>query len=188
MCFFLNQGFSLKPIFRKWKIIVVLVILALVSQGCSVFHPEYLKTDPDGYLTKHMNSCGPRALEKVFLRLSRRDKSIQPFDSHKLSKDIQETGNTLRYTLSLIHYETIQITFPNEVKQVAKKYGYDIVEVDSLDELNDLEDVALVLVWKSKFSPEAHWLAFPDDKYRIKNFFGDKTEVSDILVFKKKSE
>ena len=189
MCFFLQQGFSTKSIFRKFKIFILLIVAFLLLQGCSIFHPEYLKTDPDGYLVKHMNACGPEALEKAFYRLSLKDKSTLPLDRYRLSKDIQDTGNTLRYTLSLIHYEAIIITFPSEVKKVAKKYGYEIIEVDSLDELDALNDVALILVWGNRLiRDQAHWLVYPDDKWRVKSFFGSKTKISDILVFKKKSE
>tara|TARA_Y100000310_G_scaffold295294_1_gene326477 strand:+ start:2668 stop:2910 length:243 start_codon:yes stop_codon:yes gene_type:complete len=79
--------------------------------------------------------------------------------------------------------ECRKITFPTELKSILKKHGFRIVNVSDLEELNENEDTALVLV-KRKNNLNYHWMCFPVDK-NIKTFFGKDTIIKEIYLIKK---
>jgi hypothetical protein len=144
-------------------------------------HPDSLDRDSQGYLKKHYYSCGPQALSKA---LSELDDYRSTSD---ISRDIQDNGNGLRLTLSLLHYEAISITFPSEVIDFFEELGYEVIEVDSLDKLDPNEDVAMVLIWWGEpIKYNAHWLCFPADK-NIEKYSGEETVISRIFLIKKKN-
>ena len=157
--------------------ILLITSLCLLNLGCVFFHPESLKTDSDGHYIKHFRSCGPIALKKALGKL----------DIHvtekELSKQIQSSGNLTRVLLTLIHHDTISATLPNEIKSVCLSYGYKVVKVKNLNDLDPKKDVAIVLVVGNILKGEAHWACFPTDN--IENYFGKNAKVSKIYLLKK---
>jgi len=151
----------------------------LLNYGCVFFHSEYLKADKDGHYIQHFHSCGPRALRKAFS-----ESNIHVTET-ELSKQIQSSGNLTRALLTLIHYETVSVTLPTEIKNTCSDYGYEVTSVKSLDSLDPKKDIAIVLVAGSIFKGETHWLCFPVDK-NITNYFGKNTKIMKIYLLKKK--
>tara|TARA_B100000809_G_C14805035_1_gene411714 strand:+ start:78 stop:581 length:504 start_codon:yes stop_codon:yes gene_type:complete len=164
---------------RLRRAILWAMAIGLLNVSCVVFHPEQFRTDELGYYINHYNACGPVALEKAFEALGDNDASRVD-----LSREIQDEGNALRHFVSLLHYDGLLITLPNELKTICKKHGYEVTEIHSLDELNLKEDIALVLVWGEILKREAHWLVFPIDT-KIKDWYGGYTRIGKILLLKK---
>jgi hypothetical protein len=162
------------------KVLLWIIASSLLNIGCVVFHPESLSKDSLGYRVRHYNSCGPEALEEAFSRLG--EKNV---DRIQISRNIQDTGNTLRYLMMLVHHDTILVSFPHEMKNVCKKYGYEMVEVDKeIDDLDPQKDIAIVLLFGDFLKGESHWAAYPHTD-NIKNWFGSNTKISKIFILKK---
>ena len=157
---------------------VLAISLGLLNWSCSVFHPDKTQKDEQGYYIQHYWSCGPRALNRAFKELDIH------LSSKKISQEIQESGNLSRSLLSLVHYDTIQITFPSEIYQAIESHGFKVTELKELKQLNSEVDVALVLVAGSYLRGEAHWLCFPVD-YNIEQYFGKNTKIIKIFLLKK---
>lgn len=163
---------------KKYYVIFIFTLIAIfLSQGCIGFHPDYAQRDKDRNYIMHYTSCGPKALSKALKSLGHN------VTSKDVSIQIQSTGNLKRHTLSIIHYEAVLITWPQEVKNIIKKYGYEIKNLNSLSELNK-EDVAVVLVSGSLLERQWHWMSYPTDK-NIKNYFPEGTKIVAIYKIKK---
>ncbi len=143
--------------------------------GCSTFDRH--KKNSEGYYEKHFSSCGPKALEKAFRQFEQR------VNRKDISKFIQENPRPLIELLSFFSKDSVEITWPCDIKRAAKKYGYKIVSLKEFNKLNPQKDVALVLI-NTKLS-NYHWLCFPIDK-NIGTFFGPKTKINKIYLLKKK--
>lgn len=128
----------------------------------------------------HIHSCGPEAIRKAFLKFNI-DISIKDI-SHAIQADVS-CSNLFRDILSALDKDARKITFPLELKRILKKNGFSIVNINSLDELNKVEDVALVLI-KQEGELNYHWMCFPVDK-NIKTFFGKDTVIKEIYLIKK---
>ena len=160
------------------KKLLTLLSICLLNYGCAIFHPEYLKTN-NGYYIKHFNSCGPTALKKAFNKLNIK------ITSTEISKEIQSSGNLARMLLTLIHYETVQMTLPSEMKKICSDYGYNVRKVNDLQNLDPKKDIALILVTGNLLKGQAHWVCFPVDK-NIDNYFGKNTKIQKIYLLDKK--
>jgi len=158
--------------------ILLIMSLCLLNYGCIFFHPESLRADKDGHYIEHFHSCGPAALSSAFAKLNIR------VTEKELSKQIQSSGNLTRSLLTLIHYDTVRMTLPREIKDVCLSYGYEVSKVGNLNDLNLEKDVAIVLVLGNLLKGETHWLCFPTDG-NIKNYFGKNTKISKIYLLKK---
>ena len=128
----------------------------------------------------HIFSCGPKAIHKAFLQ----------FNIHISAQDISHAiqsntscSNLLRDFLSALDNDARKITFPSELKRILKKNGFTIVNIKSLKDLNQSEDIALVLI-KDRKSLNYHWMCFPVDK-NIQTFFGKDTIIKEIYLIKK---
>ena len=87
--------------------------------------------------------------------------------------------------MMLVHHDTILVSFPHEMKNVCKKYGYEMIEVDKkIDDLNPEKDVAIVLLFGDLLKGESHWATYPHTG-NIKNWFGSNTKISKIFILKK---
>lgn len=166
---------------KKLSILLVwITAISLLNSGCIAFHPESAKKDKDGYYVKHYWSCGPKAIYK----------SLRYFGEYKkrsdISKEIQSSGNITRSSLLLIHHEFVSATFPCEIKQYYYNNNFNVKELNSLDQLKN-GDVAIVLVKGSILKGEEfHWLCYPNDK-RIKDFYGENTEIIKVYLISKNS-
>jgi hypothetical protein len=152
--------------------------LGLLNWSCSLFHPHEVEKDDQGYYINHYWSCGPKALSKAFKELDIH------LSAKKISQEIQDSGNLSRSLLSLVHYDTVQITFPSEIYSTIEKNGFKVVELKELEKLNPEVDVALILVAKSYLKGQAHWLCFPVDT-NIESYFGKGTKIIKIFLLKK---
>ena len=162
------------------KILLWVMAVCLLNMGCVAFHPESLEKDSAGYRVKHYRSCDPVALEKAFICLGEKNISRK-----EISRKIQDTGNVSRYLMMLVHHETIEVTFPYEMKQVCKKYGYEMIEIDNnIDNLSAEKDIAIVLIFGNILKGESHWAAYPHTK-NLKKYFGPDTNISKVFILKK---
>jgi|TARA_B100000085_G_scaffold283160_1_gene313161 hypothetical protein len=165
---------------NKALLLCLLVSFCLINISCSILNPEWVEKDAEGYYVRHYSSCGPKALHKAFevldLHLSQK----------QISRDIQDTGNVIRtLSASLIHHRTVWMSLPSEIKQVAEKYNFNILEVSELKDLDKKIDVAIVLISGRYHKGELHWLCFPAD-INITKYFGDKTKIHKIFLLQKK--
>ena len=159
--------------------------LCLVNWSCSLFHPESLERDSDGYLILHYQACGPVALEKALNACANKNniKYKRAWSRKEISRKIQDSGNITRLLLALAHHEAIQITLPSEIKQVIKAHGLEVVNVRELKSLDEEVDVAIVLVSGSYLKGQMHWLCFPVDGNIIK-YYGENTTIHQIFLLK----
>lgn len=128
----------------------------------------------------HIFSCGPQAIQKAFAEFN----IHMPLSniSHAMQSDTS-CSNLLRDFLSVLHTEARRITFPAELKRILKKNGFTIVSINSLKDLDENKDIALILI-KNGRSFNYHWMCFPVDK-NIKTFFGQDTIIKEIYLIKK---
>ena len=159
-----------------WTIIIFTCLI--FTSGCIMLNPKYAEKDKSGYYVYHYYSCGPEALEKVLLSLEGESPNAK-----EISREIQDSGNSMRVSASLVHYKAMQATWPSEVKRVLRSRGYGIEEINSLSELKKNEK-AIILV-RGRFIDKEyyHWLAHPVDEH-IERFFGSNTKV--VLIFRVK--
>lgn len=162
----------------KRRITGLLICLSLSTLvGCGIFHPEYVKRDPFGYYSEHYDACGPIALERALRELG------DPKSRVEISRKIQDSGNSLRTVGSFFHHEMVHITRPVEIKETANHYGYDVRELESIQDLNKVGGVGIVLVWGCIFKKEAHWVCFPVySTNEMSNYYGKNTKISKIFV------
>ena len=161
------------------------LLLVFSMSGCGILQSsrtsDYMKEQRAKNLDPyHIYSCGPEALHKALLRFG------IYIDEEKLSHMMQSNpscANLLREVVSIFSIEGRRITFPSELKSILKKHGFKIVNISSLEELDENEDTALVLV-KQKNNLTYHWMCFPVDK-NIKTFFGKDTVIKEIYLIKK---
>lgn len=170
---------------RIFNFFLVLSICSL-NWSCTLFHPESLNRDENGYLTRHYVSCGPRALEKAFREYANKNKTPHKknWTKEEISRKIQDSGNTIRLLSSLVHHDAVLMTIPSEIENVIKKFGFEIIDVKSFDLLKKEVDVAIILVGGNYFKGDLHWVCFPVDK-RITDYFGKNTKILKIFLLKK---
>lgn len=142
--------------------------------GCGIFNPP--EVNKDGYYESHYNCCGPIALEQAFEKLG------VYVDRATLSRSIQDSGQIRRQLLSFFNKRAACITWPNEIRETAKKYGFEAVTIKEFKSLDHSKDVAIILV-HSKLS-DYHWVCFPYHN-DIPKYFGDDTKIDKIYLLKK---
>ncbi len=163
------------------KNIITLTIL-LFSIGCGTIkshelEPSIKQLESNNQDPFHIDSCGPRALEKVLFRLG--DKHIT---RKKISESIQKREGWFRGFLSFFDHRARSITWPSEIKDQLISRGYKITKISNITDLKG-EDTAIVLVHK-KNTLDYHWMAFPVDVNIVKHF-GSDTIIKMILLIKK---
>lgn len=86
--------------------------------------------------------------------------------------------------LSFFDKNAICITWPNEIKYIADKYGFELISVDSLSKLDPQKDIAIVLIHGAYFTKQYHWLVFPINN--VNSYYGNKTVIDKIYLMKLK--
>ena len=175
-----------KHIKKLLWLISLLFVLAPLFSGCGIFHPP--QRDHSGYYIKHFTCCGPTAMEVAINEYYRKQGIVfakNPAPRKEISKKIQDEGQLFKGFLSLFDNEAVCATWSWELKKVAKKYGFELINVKDFKKLNPDKDIALVLVYGKFLSSEWHWMCYPVDK-NIKDFFGSDTKIDKILLLKKK--
>jgi hypothetical protein len=158
----------------------------MTTLGCHISNPN-LRKDSKGYFVKHYNACGPIALEKAINEYHARiaNRSIKaPVHRSDLSRQIQDSGFASRRLLSFFNPTAINITWPSEIVDILDKYGFEIVKLKNLNQLNKEKDIAIVLIRGKFFTEEYHWVVYPIDN--VKSFWGKKTVIDSIYLIKKK--
>lgn len=164
---------------------IIALLLIFFMSGCGMLQSartsDYVKKQRAKNLDPHhINSCGPKAIQRALLRFGIKS------DLKNLSHAMQSSpscANLMREIASAFSIEGREITFPSEIKKTLKKYGFKIVNIKNLEELDKNKDTALVLV-KQKNVLNYHWLCFPTDK-NIETFFGKETIVKEIYLIRK---
>ena len=153
----------------------LLVGVAISLTGCGIFNSS---PRTYGYYDYHLNSCGPRAISKAFKQLG----DTQRLDAPDISVQIQDNGNFWRHLMTIAHKDAGLITCPNEVVEVCKQNGYEVISVKDFSKLDPKKDVALILIYSNLL--EWHWVCFPVDK-NIPKWYGDSTKIVKIYLLKK---
>lgn len=174
---------ALRPL--SYLVSLILCIGPLFT-GCGVFQNQY-KKNSKGFYETHYSSCGPIALEKAINEFYRKQGIVfarNPAPRKEISQAIQKEGMSIKELLCYFDKESIAITWPSEIKYIANKYGFELITVDGLSDLDPEKDVAIVLIHGRLFSKQYHWVVFPVDD--IENFYGDKTAIDTIYLLKQK--
>jgi hypothetical protein len=174
-------------ILKKVTHLAALTLMIGPIIGCGTINPY--KKNPQGFYEKHYNCCGPVALEKAINRYYAKRGIVfakNPAPRKEISQRIQSEGMAIKECLSFFNRDAICITWPDEIKKTAKKYGFDIVSVDDIKTLDPTKDLALVLIHGKFFSKQYHWVVYPLDD--VENFYGKKTVIDLIYVLKWKGE
>lgn len=162
---------------------LILCIGPLLLGGCGLFN-QY-KKNSEGYYEQHYNCCGPIALEKAFNAFYTREGIIfirNPAPRKEISQAIQKSGMHFKECMAYFDPRAICITWPSEIEYIADKYGFELITVENLENLDPKKDIAIVLVHGKFLSREFHWLVFPLDD--IKDYYGDGTVVDKVYLLK----
>jgi hypothetical protein len=145
-------------------------LLSCLSIGCGVFD-KYDK-DSEGYYPRYNWSCGPLALQKAI-----------GINSNQVSREIQDYDSVSKQMLSLFDKRAILITWPSEIKKICEKYGYKVIRLHDISQLDFEKDLAIILVHKKFKMNSYHWIVYPNEdvKYHL-----DKTVVDIIFLLKKR--
>tara|TARA_Y100000310_G_scaffold180736_1_gene180673 strand:+ start:2080 stop:2562 length:483 start_codon:yes stop_codon:yes gene_type:complete len=159
--------------------------VAPLFSGCGIFHPP--EKDGNGYYPQHFICCGPIAIEKAFIEYNRRAGIINKrhITAEEISKQIQDDGMLLKKFLALFDNRIVCSTWSWEIREVVKKYGFELINIEKFENLNPSTDIAFVLVRGKFFSKEWHWVCYPVDE-DMNTFFGSETQIDKILLLKKK--
>jgi hypothetical protein len=156
------------------KIWLVFVSLVLFS-GCGILQPP--SKSPDGYYIQHYISCGPEAISDALDHYARVNgiKHKRAPSQQEISKAIQDTDSLVdgRAVLTYVFRDFAAITWPHEIKEVCRLYGYEAIELDGIHELQQL-DTGIVLLHK-KWSTVYHWICVPVES--VGNFYGPHNTV-----------
>jgi hypothetical protein len=161
------------------RLFFVMLCLLFVN-GCGILQsskdPQWIKQARlEGRDPVHIYSCGPIAIQKAFKRLG-----IE-VSEEDISLEIQSNGTCLRDFLSIFDREARQITFTSEMRLALEKYNYKMIKINSLQEMNEDKDTAILLVRK-KNTLEYHWICYPVDRF---HFYGKKTVLDSVYLVKK---
>tara|TARA_Y100000310_G_C20255437_1_gene611114 strand:- start:124 stop:618 length:495 start_codon:yes stop_codon:yes gene_type:complete len=162
---------------RYFKSIACSFFLSLylgIFVGCSAF--DRYDKNSQGYYEEHFRSCGPKALEKAFGKLN------EEITRKEISQVIQDKPRPLIKLLSFFNKDSVEITWPNDIKRVAKKYGYKVISIKEFNKLDPEKDVAIILI--NTTLRNCHWLCFPVDK-NISEYWGENTKISKIYILRK---
>ena len=166
-------------------IISLLFALGPLFSGCGIFHPP--SRDGNGYYTAHFNCCGPTAIEAAINYYYQKQGIVflkNPAPRKEISKRIQDDGQFFKSCLALFDRDAVCSTWSWEMKRVAKKYGFELIDIDSFEKLDPSKDVAVVLVRGRFISKEWHWMCYPVNK-DIKTFFDPDTTIDKIYLLNK---
>jgi hypothetical protein len=156
---------TIKLLGGLWLVFVVIVL----STGCGILKPA---KKVDGYYIEHYLSCGPAAMHYALTHfIDQYNVPINVPDRVSISQRIQDDASilNLRFPLTLVHSDFVQITWPSEMESVCKSYGFDLIKLKSLDDLKET-DTGLVLLHK-RGTLEYHWVCHPVDS-QIKTHYG----------------
>jgi hypothetical protein len=171
----------LRPL--SYFVSLILCIGPLLLSGCGVFN-QY-KKNSEGYYEQHYNCCGPIAVEKAINGFYRKQGIVfvrNPAPRKEVSQKIQRNGMHFKECLAYFDPEAICITWPSEIKQVIDKYGFELITVGNLKDLDSEKDVAIVLVHGRLLSRQYHWLVFPLDN--VKEYYGKDTVIDKVYLLK----
>ena len=160
---------------------LTMAIVPLVS--CSLFN-RYEKND-QGFYERHYWTCGPEALAKALGAYDTKRGIVyvrNPYTQKEISQKIQRKGMNAKELLSFFNKELICVTWPSDIRFVAKSYGFKLITVDDIDDLDLEKDIAIVLIHGRFFSKQYHWVVYPLDD--VKDFYGKKTVIDAVYLLK----
>ena len=101
MSWFFSLSFALLPVFV----------------GCGIFKPA--KRDNDGYLIRHFQSCGPKAIQRAITEYNHRNNIVfvRNITPKEISKKIQDNGQFLKNFFSIFDKEVVCVTWSWEMKK-----------------------------------------------------------------------
>lgn len=172
-----------KNISKFFSISFALLPLFLFS-SCGVLNPP-AKT-VDGFYIRHFDCCGPKSLKRAFEIFYRENGIVfvRGISSEEISRAMQKKGNSGRTGLSILNRNAVCITWPSEIRSMAKDYGFVPVSLKDVDKLKE-GDIAIILVRGKALKGEFHWICFPYyDVETIKKWYGKTTNIGPIYLFR----
>lgn len=160
----------------------LILLFGLILMGCGLMD-QFREPSSFSELRKknkdplHVLSCGPEALEKAFWELNIH--ISQEDISHAIQKN-HKFNTFVRDVVAIFHNEARRVTFPEEMINALKDKGYSISKGKRYSDLNEMIDIAIILI-KKKGTLTYHWMCFPVDK-NILTFFGNDTVVKEIYL------
>lgn len=166
--------------------VYIAIIITVLCSGCGIFNPPH--KDQAGYFTSHYSSCGPIALRcAIETYMIKHGLPIPEITAIDISRKIQDNSTLLdgRYCLSLANREFVNITWPHEIVEICREYGFEAVKLNSIDDVADY-DTGIVLLHK-EFSLDYHWMCYStSDRAYTKAFYGKgRTIICSVYLLKK---
>ena len=174
-----NKGY--KILCKLWLIFVIVVIFS----GCGILHPA--SKSPDGYYTSHYISCGPQAIQNAiehYYKVNEEYRILRHLSRKDISQDIQDTDSFVdgRKFLTHLYKDFAAITWPHEIIEVCRLYGFEAVRLDDISKLKQT-DTGIVLLHK-KWSMVYHWICVPVESAH--GFYGsDNTVILDVYLLRR---
>jgi len=176
---------NINTLLRLYVFSCVTALFCLLFSGCGILNPA--ARDSNGYYVRHFDSCGPIAMEEAINEYYKRQGVVflrNPAPREEISKGIQDDGQLSKKILSLFDREVVCVTWSWEMKNVAKKYGFELVRIKDFERLDPAKDIALILVYGKFFSNQWHWMCYPTDS-NIEHYFGPDTKIDKVYLLKK---
>jgi|10_taG_2_1085330.scaffolds.fasta_scaffold00527_17 hypothetical protein len=173
----MKKGFYLY--LYRWVFLPSLIIFFILNSGCVILNPP--KKDKLGYYESHYTACGPIAVAQAIRHYCvmngiKLKKDITPID---VSREIQDRGSRLGI-LSIFNTKAVEITWPHEIIEVCKHYGFEAKLVKDISEIDMSIDTAIILVHKKHTLVDYHWVCHPARS--ITAYGRDNTVIDDVYI------
>ena len=163
----------------KWVFTPSVMIFFLLNSGCSILNPP--KTDNLGYYESHYTACGPIAVAHAIRHYCAMNgiKCKKNPTATEVSRKIQDK-KTRFGVLAALNRTAIEITWPHEILDVCKQYGFEAKRVKDISEIDVSTDTAIILVHKKYTLVEYHWVCHPVQD--VDAYGKDNTVIDDVYV------
>ena len=166
--------------------IFLCLLLSLFNSSCGILDPA---PRTDGNFTDHYYSCGPVSIRDALTDFYAKNNIYvkRELTSKEISIRIQERYNiiSLRGIMAVFDKRASQITFPKELIDELVSHNIEVVEVNSLDNIDTASDTALVLVHKKGTILYYHWVCYPCETAQ---HYGKDTVIDKIYLLRLKSK
>ena len=166
--------------------VYITIIITVLGTGCGILRPPI--KDQAGYFTSHYRSCGPIALRCAIEEyMIKHGLPVPEITAKEISRKIQDSSTVLdgRYCLSLTNREFVNITWPHEIVEICREYGFEAVKLNSIDDVAD-HDTGIVLLHE-EFSLDYHWICYStSNRIYTETFYGEgRTIICSVYLLKK---
>jgi hypothetical protein len=140
-----------------------------------------------GYDPLYARACGPVAISDA---LAHFDITVSPEEVGKYTQSKHPLGNIVRRTMSLVHYESLSITWPWEVVPTLRHFGVEANQVDGSElvlrtlmlQMERKGEVGIALIRKRGIM-NYHYKYF-GKVGNVFDYYDDDTEVLHVFVLR----